>query len=327
MDITTVAKLAGVSRATVSRYLNDGYVSDEKRRAIARVIKETGYIPSRQAKILRTGKTNLIGVIIPKINSASVSRMVAGLSSVFNESQYQMLLANTDNRENKEIDYLRVFTEKDRVDGIILVGTILTPEHERALKNLRIPLIVLGQAFDGFSCVYHDDYHAVREITSHILNRGTKPAYIGVTELDIAAGQSRHTGFLDACAEKNLEVPKKAQMESDFSVDSAYLACERLLDVYPEVDTIVCASDSIAFGTITCLREFGRSVPEDVQVTGVGDSDLSKVITPSLTTIHHHYKTSGMEAAKMLIGAMDKEDTIVRDIRMGYELLLRNSTR
>ena len=327
MDITTVAKLAGVSRATVSRYLNDGYVSDEKRRAIARVIKETGYIPSRQAKILRTGKTNLIGVIIPKINSASVSRMVAGLSSVFNESQYQMLLANTDNRENKEIDYLRVFTEKDRVDGIILVGTILTPEHERALKNLRIPLIVLGQAFDGFSCVYHDDYHAVREITSHILNRGTKPAYIGVTELDIAAGQSRHTGFLDACAENNLEVPKKAQMESDFSVDSAYLACERLLDVYPEVDTIVCASDSIAFGAITCLREFGRSVPEDVQVTGVGDSDLSKVITPSLTTIHHHYKTSGMEAAKMLIGAMDKEDTIVRDIRMGYELLLRNSTR
>ena len=327
MDITTVAKLAGVSRATVSRYLNDGYVSDEKRRAIARVIKETGYIPSRQAKILRTGKTNLIGVIIPKINSASVSRMVAGLSSVFNESQYQMLLANTDNRENKEINYLRVFTEKDRVDGIILVGTILTPEHERALKNLRIPLIVLGQAFDGFSCVYHDDYHAVREITSHILNRGTKPAYIGVTELDIAAGQSRHTGFLDACAEKNLEVPKKAQMESDFSVDSAYLACERLLDVYPEVDTIVCASDSIAFGAITCLREFGRSVPEDVQVTGVGDSDLSKVITPSLTTIHHHYKTSGMEAAKMLIGAMDKEDTIVRDIRMGYELLLRNSTR
>ena len=327
MDITTVAKQAGVSRATVSRYLNDGYVSDEKRRAIARVIKETGYIPSRQAKILRTGKTNLIGVIIPKINSASVSRMVAGLSSVFNESQYQMLLANTDNRENKEIDYLRVFTEKDRVDGIILVGTILTPEHERALKNLRIPLIVLGQAFDGFSCVYHDDYHAVREITSHILNRGTKPAYIGVTELDIAAGQSRHTGFLDACAEKNLEVPKKAQMESDFSVDSAYLACERLLDVYPEVDTIVCASDSIAFGAITCLREFGRSVPEDVQVTGVGDSDLSKVITPSLTTIHHHYKTSGMEAAKMLIGAMDKEDTIVRDIRMGYELLLRNSTR
>ena len=208
-----------------------------------------------------------------------------------------------------------------------MVGTILTPEHERALKNLRIPLIVLGQAFDGFSCVYHDDYHAVREITSHILNRGTKPAYIGVTELDIAAGQSRHMGFLDACAEKNLEVPKKAQMESDFSVDAAYLACERLLDVYPEVDTIVCASDSIAFGAITCLREFGRGVPEDVQVTGVGDSDLSKVITPSLTTIHHHYKTSGMEAAKMLIGAMDKEDTIVRDIRMGYELLLRNSTR
>ncbi|EPD78541.1 MULTISPECIES: LacI family DNA-binding transcriptional regulator [Atopobiaceae] len=327
MNITTVAKLAGVSRATVSRYLNDGYVSDEKRRAIARVIKETGYIPSRQAKILRTGKTHLIGVIIPKINSASVSRMVAGLSSVFNDSQYQMLLANTDNHEKEEIDYLRVFTEKDRVDGIILVGTILTPEHERVLKDLRIPLVVLGQEFDGFSCVYHDDYHALYDITSHALKYGSRPAYIGVTERDIAAGKSRHMGFTHACDAKKIKVPERAQIESDFSVDSAYLACETLLDVYPEVDTIVCASDAIAFGAMTCLREFGRNVPEDVQVTGVGDSDLSKVITPSLTTIHHHYKTSGMEAAKMLIGAMDNEDNIVREIRMGYELLVRNSTR
>ena len=229
MDITTVAKLAGVSRATVSRYLNDGYVSEEKRRIIARVIKETGYIPSRQAKILRTGKTNLIGVIIPKINSASVSRMVAGLSLVFNDSQYQMLLANTDNREKEEVNYLQIFTEKDRVDGIILVGTILTPEHERALGNLQIPLVVLGQEFDGFSCVYHDDYHALYDITAYALRHGSKPAYIGVTERDIAAGKSRHTGFLQACAEKGLTVPKKAQIESDFSVDSAYLACEDLL--------------------------------------------------------------------------------------------------
>ena len=97
MDINQIAQLAGVSRATVSRYLNDGYVSQEKRAAIARVIKETGYVPSQYAKSLRTGKSNIVGVIIPKINSASVSRMVAGMTTVLNEAGYQLLLANTDN--------------------------------------------------------------------------------------------------------------------------------------------------------------------------------------------------------------------------------------
>ena len=106
MDINGIARLAGVSRATVSRYLNDGYVSEEKRRLIKQVIDETGYVPSQQAKTLRTGKTNLVGVVIPKINSQSVSRMVAGLTSVLNESKYQMLLANTDNDTGLEVEYL-----------------------------------------------------------------------------------------------------------------------------------------------------------------------------------------------------------------------------
>ena len=82
MNINEIAKLAGVSRATVSRFLNDGYVSEDKKEKIRKVIEETGYKPSAQAQTLRTKKTNLIGVIIPKINSASISRMVAGISAV-----------------------------------------------------------------------------------------------------------------------------------------------------------------------------------------------------------------------------------------------------
>ena len=82
MNINEIARLAGVSRATVSRYLNDGYVSDEKKAVIRKVIEETGYQPSSQAQMLRTKKTKLVGVIIPKINSDTVGRMVAGISDV-----------------------------------------------------------------------------------------------------------------------------------------------------------------------------------------------------------------------------------------------------
>ena len=97
MNINEIARLAGVSRATVSRYLNNGYVSEEKKAVIHRVIEETGYQPSSQAQMLRTKKTRLVGVILPKINSNTISREAAGISDILTKKGYQIILANTNN--------------------------------------------------------------------------------------------------------------------------------------------------------------------------------------------------------------------------------------
>ncbi|MGI6230009.1 MAG: LacI family DNA-binding transcriptional regulator [Tractidigestivibacter sp.] len=328
MDINEIARLAGVSRATVSRYLNDGYVSKEKRKLISRVIEETGYIPSQQARTLRTGKTNLVGVIIPKINSHSVSRMVAGITRILAQSGYQALLANTDNNEQMEVDYLNLFAERNKVDGIILIATVFTPAHLRVLGSLKIPVVILGQQLADHSCVFQDDYHAIFDITTLALKEAKVPGYIGVYEKDVAAGRDRHRAFLDACEAAGIESPEKAQASASFSVDSGYLSAEKLLEAVPSIDTLVCATDDIAFGAITCLREYGKRVPEDVQVTGVGDSKLSKIVTPSLTTVHFYYLTSGIEAAKMLVEAMEEKGEFVpRELKMGYEVYARSSTR
>ncbi len=326
MDINQIAQMAGVSRATVSRYFNDGYVSQEKRDRIRAVVKATGYSPSQHAKSLRTGKSNTVGVIIPKINSASVSRMVAGMTPVFAERGYQVLLANTDNDAAREVTYLRLFDERKQVDGVVLVATIFSDEHFAAMEGMSLPLVVLDQDLPGQSCVYQNDRDALREITANVLRTSAHPAYIGVLEEDESAGRNRHLGFLDACAAADIEVPERAQMIADFTVDAGYTAAEQLLDSYPEVDTIVCATDSIAFGAMTCLREYGRRVPEDVQVTGVGDAELSQIVTPTLTTVHHHYKTSGAEAARMLCEQL-AGDATRREVRMSYEIVARNSTR
>ena len=103
MNISTIAALAGVSPATVSRYLNHGYVSEEKRKKIQEVIKRTGYTPSSSAQTLRTGRNNLIGVIVPKISSESVARMVDGITEAVSHSSYQVLLANTGNNTAREL--------------------------------------------------------------------------------------------------------------------------------------------------------------------------------------------------------------------------------
>lgn len=329
MDINEIARRAGVSRATVSRYLNNGYVSKEKRELIGRIIEETGYVPSQHAQTLRTGKTKLVGVIIPKINSASVSRMVNGITNVLAEGGYQSLLGNTDNDESVEVEYLNLFAERNRVDGIILIATVFTPAHLQAFERIDVPVVILGQQLPGHFCVYNDDYHAVYTMTSQVIESGsTHPAYIGVLEDDESAGHQRHMGFLDACHAAGLEVPDVAQAVGDFTVDSGYACCEHLLDAVPELDAVICATDEEAFGAITCLREYDHDVPGQVQVTGIGDNAISSISYPSLTTVHHYYETSGREAAKMLLDAMGSSaDAVPREIKMSYEVCRRESTR
>lgn len=326
MDINDIARKAGVSRATVSRYLNNGYVSQEKRELIARIIEETGYVPSRQAQMLRTGKTGLVGIVIPKINSHAVGRMVDGITAQLSERGFQALLATTENNERREIDYLSIFSERNQVDGIILIATVLTPAHRRAISGLAIPLVVLGQQARGVNCVYQDDRRAIHDVASICLGTSAHPAYIGVKDEDVAVGRMRRCGFEDACVEAGVEIASDVILSGGFSADSGYACTERLLGAHPETDAIVCATDGIAFGAITCLREYGRRVPEDVQVTGAGDGMLAAIAYPALTTVHFHYRTSGEEAARMLVSAMESGTRVARQLMMDYEIMRRAST-
>ena len=327
MDINEIARRAGVSRATISRYLNNGYVSKEKRDLIRRVIEETGYVPSQHARQLRTGKTSLVGVIMPKINSQSVSRMVAGITDSLAREGYQVILASTDNDEHTEVDYLKLFAESNRVDGIILIGTVLSHEHHVIIGDLNVPFVILGQHTPGIPCVYQDDYHAMLDVAKLVLRKSKCPAYLGVFERDIAAGKERHRGFVDACDEMGIDLEPQAQLVVDFDSDAGYFGAEKLLDTVPDIDTIVCATDDIAFGAMMCMREYGKRVPEDVQVTGVGDSLLSQITRPSLTTIHLYYKTSGIRAAQMLLASINGSGKGTQEIRMTYEIYGRMSMR
>jgi len=325
MDINEIARRAGVSRATVSRYLNNGYVSQEKRELISRIIRETGYVPSQHAQQLRTGKTRLVGVVIPKINSQSVSRMVAGITDVLADNNYQVVLANTNNNENIEVDFLNLFAKRNHVDGIILIATQFTPAHHAAIKHLHIPLVILGQHLAGHDCVYHDDYHAVFDLTMLVLRTARMPSFLGVFEEDVSAGKERRRGFLDACKTAGVTPLSEGMRIVSFDADSGYFGAEQILDSVPSVDAIVCATDDIAFGATMCMIEYGKRVPEDVQITGVGDSLLSRITHPSLTTAHLPYKRSGREAARLLLGRIESSDEPPQEIKMGYEVYGRNS--
>lgn len=326
MTIKEIAQMAGVSSTAVSRYLNGGSLSQEKRAAIAAVIRQTGYRPAAAAQALRSKVTDYVGVIVPKISSDAVSRVTIGITQVLSEEGYLCLLANTDNDPERELDYLSLF-ESRSVAGIILMATVLTPRHEDAIRACSVPLVIAGQQCEGVPCVYHDDFNAARELTQRLIQRGRRRlAYIGVTEQDVAVGQRRRQGVRAALTQAGLEADIPTRL-SPFTVEGGRSAMEALLAEYPDLDGVMCATDLIAMGAMEALRTAGKRLPEEVSVAGIDDSWAGVHVSPKLSTAHFYYETCGAEAARMLLSltGQSRTEQPVRQTMMGYTVVERES--
>ena len=315
-----VAELAGVSSAAVSRYLNGGYISTDKGERIKQAIELTGYVRSSQARALRTGSTKLIGVIVPKINSESVSRITAGIGQVLGRRGYQMLLANTDNAADCELEYLDLF-QNHPVDGIVLVATMITDEHRRAIESCRV---LIGQNVEGAACVYHDDYEAAFELGHALAGRvDGKIAYIGVTEEDRAAGYDRRRGFEAGLRAAGVALDPSLIRQGSFTLDSGYGAARELLSVAPDVSFIACATDTMAAGALRAIDEV-RGVGEGMhRVSGFGDNAFLRALTGGIPTVHYGYLTSGVEATNMLLNTLDgvEGESGLKTLKLGHQLM------
>lgn len=347
MTIKEIAQLAGVSSAAVSRYLNGGYVSDEKKEQIRKVIEETGYQPSAQARILRTKKACLVGVVVPKINSESISRVTAGIEQVLSRRGYQMLLASTDNDPGKEITYLKLF-ENYPVDGIILIGTVITTGHKKFLKDSKVPVVVVGQYTKYANCIYHDDYGAGKAMGRLVAaelkkawketgeSRG-KIAYIGVTKEDKAVGVSREDGFRSGLKSEGMLLEPDYVKTVEFTMDSGYHAALELLEQKQDIRIISCATDTIAAGAIEAILVYSRqNVPRSaadsgtrmqyvlnhsgIRVTGFGDNQFLKAVTGGIPTVHFGYKTSGIRGAELLLDVIERGEKIPIEMKLGFRL-------
>ena len=326
MNISEIAKLAGVSPSAVSRYLNNGYLSAEKKEAIRRVIEETGYRPLVQAQILRTRKTKTVGVIIPNIESFSISSVVSGIDSVLEEQGFQILLADAHNLPSKELVYLDTFDDQ-RVDGVILLATVFTARHITMIKKSRVPVVVVGQQLAGVPCVYHDDYHAFYDVTSLVLEQGCQRlGYIGAPPQDKAAGQARSRGYQDAVGDAGLEDQASHTAAASFTIASGREKAQELWERWGPLDALVCAADALAVGALQYLRSQNIAVPQQVRLTGQGASSLSEVSVPSITTIRYFYQESGANAAALLLEQLKDPSSPAKEIKLGYTIVACGST-
>lgn len=326
MNISEFAEKAGVSKSAVSRYFNDGYLSEDKRKKIEKAIEETGYAPSFSAHAIKTRVTKLVGVILPKLSSESCARITEGISQVLYEHGYQILLVNTANDYHKEIEYLDLFRQ-NRVDGVIFLASIFTETHKNLLHKMHIPVVIVGQQYRGLSCVCHDDYGAAYALTELMLKKGAvRPAYIGVTDADKAAGEDRHHGFLQALSDHEIHLEKNYSVTAEFTIDSGYACAAKLFSKKEHPDCIFCATDNIAAGAMLFCREQGVKIPDEVMLCGVGDSKIGAITAVPLTSARLHYKTAGIEAAQMLLHAIGRKNNVPKIMKLDYEIVEREST-
>lgn len=325
MTISEIAKMAGVSSAAVSRYLNHGSLSQEKRDRIQKVIEETNYQPSVFARAMRTKKSRRVGVVVPQLDSESVPRILSGISQVLDAENYNVLLMNSNRSMEKEVDILETF-EHSQVDGLILAASVLTERHRKALRKMPFPVVIVGQHTKEYSCVYHNDFQASYEMMRYLLNSGSRfPAYLGVKRADKAAGEKRRQGVKKALNEAGYLLEKIPRGEADFTVEAGYAGMEKLLEQEQRIDSVFCATDLIAVGAVTCLKDLGKRVPEDVRVSGMGHGLVADIVTPRLTTVHYQYRTSGMEAAKMLLQLIRFPESGKREKRLPYRMVFQGT--
>ncbi|MBM7572572.1 LacI family DNA-binding transcriptional regulator [Aquibacillus albus] len=325
--INEIAKMAKVSRTTVSRFLNNsGYVSEDVRKRIEKVIEETGYIPSQYAKSLRTKQTKVIGVILPTIRTETSSRLVAGMDEILAASGYQILLANTNLNKEKEMEYMDLLKSR-QVDGIILAATNVSDALVNKISQLVIPCVAIGQEIDGISNVLYDDYHVARALTSLFISKGHQHiGFIGVAESDRSVGLLRKKGYLDEMEKSDFAVEPAWLQKGIFDIDSGYTAMKNIMETSNQKPTAVFAvTDRLAIGAMKYLKEHNYNIPDDVAIAGIGASEVSMHLDPSLTTVDYQNEKAGKEAAILILDQIKKENKAIKKLTLTYRLLERGS--
>jgi len=329
LTIKEIAEMAKVSRTTVSRVLNEsGYVSEEARKRVLEVVERTGYVPSQQAKSLRTKKTKVIGVVLPKLGTETAGRIVYGINDVLSEQGYQILLTSTNLQTEKEIEYLRLLKSR-QVDGIILTATNKNEELISEINQLNLPFVAIGQDIPGVSSVTYDDFQAAKRITQLIIQKGRQNiAFIGVDEADQAVGVMRKKGFIKAMEDGNLPICNEWMAQANFDIPSGYEAMSRIMEQSSESrrpDAVFCVTERIAIGAMQFLKESGYQIPTQFSIAGIGASDISKYVEPALTTMDYENETAGKEAAKFLLDQIERNENIQKKVVLNGRLIVRNS--
>ncbi len=322
-SIREVAKLAGVSPATVSRVMNGtANVDDEKKERVLQAIAETGFVPNAVARSLFKKSARIIGLIIPSITNPFFTQMASAIEKTADEHGYRLIFCNTGTDLEKEKASLTML-ESMNADGIIL--TTSHDEIESYVNQCKVPVIVTDRLFKestDYNHVHCDHYAGGRLAMEHLLDCGCKKIVCVKGPQQISSAKARYDGYRDVCKEKNVA---ECTIDCDYDFNEGLVMTEKLLDQYPDTDGIIACNDMVALSIYKILRKNGIEVPEQIQLIGFDGIYLSNLLTPELTTIAQPIDEIGRKAAELII---HKEENVTSEKEYIFQpqLVVRQTT-
>ncbi|MGX1793933.1 LacI family DNA-binding transcriptional regulator [Microbacterium sp. NPDC055312] len=330
VSIDEVARLAGVSTATVSRALSGrGHVSDGARERVRQAADSLGYVVSSRASSLASGRTRNVGVIVPFLDRWFFGAVLSGVTSTLMRAGYDVTLYNITADVEVRRQVFSTFLRRQRVDAVIAVAIELDADETARLLDLGLPVIGVGGPNPQLATLTFDDTAVARLATEHLIALGHRDiAHIGAApefEADFRVPSRRRLGFEQALAAAGLE-PDAARLEpADFTVDGGYRAATRLLGgSAPRPTAIFAASDEMAIGALLAARDLGIRVPDELSIVGIDGYELGEFF--ELTTVDQFPLGQGERAAAAILAQLEGAPDAAAVADLPYELIVRSTT-
>lgn len=330
--IIDVAKKAGVSKTSVSRYLNgknSGHMSEKTKERIVQAIKELDYQPNSIARSLKQKSTNVIGLVVNDMSNLFFLEIIRGIETELKNSGYNLLVCNSDTNVEMELECLKML-EKRQIDGVILIGMNMPVSHIEKIKT-EFPIVLMERepGKTNLDSVRIDNKVGAYAAVSHLIERGhTQIAHIAGPGI-AAMAVERKEAYIECMRDHGLEVLAQYIVSGNYKLESGYAGMQSLMALKDKPTAVFCANDYMAMGALRYLMEQGYRVPEDVALVGYDDIMVARMVTPPLTTVRQPVWELAGVAARLLIERIEHKDSMPEEgqtVIMQSKLVVRASS-
>jgi LacI family transcriptional regulator, repressor for deo operon, udp, cdd, tsx, nupC, and nupG len=327
--IEDVAEAAGVSTATVSRALRGlPKVSAQTRAKVLQAAAELQYVASPTASSLASGKTHVVGVVVPYVTRWYFAHLISGASEVLRERGFHVLLFDVGDEGPDRALLLDSRMLFKRVDAVLILSLRLHEAERLLLRRLSIPVVTVGVPDPDWPCVRIDDLATTVLATEHLVGLGhQRIGYVGgdtVPSMDFPTPADRARGFRQAMHRHGLAVDPASVVMGDWTARSGHRVGRELLTRPDRPTAVVAASDELALGVLAAARELGLRVPRDLSVVGIDDHEMAEL--NGLTTVAQPVVEQGRMATRMLLAAVAGKDLGHEIATVETRLVVRTST-
>lgn len=328
VTIYDVAREANVSMATVSRVVNANQnVKPATRKKVLKVIEELGYRPNAVARGLASKKTTTVGVIIPDISNSLYAELARGIEDIATMYRYNIILSNSDQNENKELQLLETMLGK-QVDGIVFMSDVISAELLYEMKRSPTPIVLAGSIDEtaAIASVNIDYYGAAFEAVKRFTDNGHKKiAFISGPLTSMINKEYKLKAYKEALAEAGIDYDENLVVECNNSYDEGIEAVQTLAPLEPTAYFV--SNDEMSIGVIHGLEEQGKKIPADAEIISYENSKLARMARPTLTSVAFPLYDIGAVSMRLLTKYMNNEEIEEKQVILPYRIEERQSTR